>query len=274
MEAAECVTSQEAQVDLALTDGLMPSTNTAYEAVIEDGSYPADLVELWRTSVDEGGPRPKSAFYGLISSAIQARWHSPNSVDPDTTPKDRPTTCKTSSKERRCCDHDDRTGTGPHQGRHQRPLPFREPARPEAGRTRDHPDADRHRVPDAAGDLAVGLQLLAHRARRRRLRRPGELPDRPDRPAVLADHRHHGVLHGGHRRDRAGHRVRLRHGDAPADLRPRRRAHLDPRSPTASSRSSPASPGSSPSRSRTGSSTAGSRSSATTSTGSATRPPR
>jgi multiple sugar transport system substrate-binding protein len=87
MEAAECVTSHEMQVDLALTDGLMPSTNTAYEAVIKDGSYPADLVELWRTSVDEGGPRPKSAFYGLISSAIQARWHSPNSVDPDTTPK-------------------------------------------------------------------------------------------------------------------------------------------------------------------------------------------
>ena len=87
MEAAECVTSQETQVDLALTDGLMPSTNSAYEAVIKDGSYPADLVKLWRTSVDEGGPRPKSAFYGLISSAIQARWHSPNSVDPDTTPQ-------------------------------------------------------------------------------------------------------------------------------------------------------------------------------------------
>ena len=87
MEAGKCVTSQEVQVDLALTDGLMPSTNSAYEAVIEDGSYPADLVELWRTSVDQGGPRPKSAFYGLISSAIQARWHSPNSVDPDTTPK-------------------------------------------------------------------------------------------------------------------------------------------------------------------------------------------
>jgi multiple sugar transport system substrate-binding protein len=87
MEAGKCVTSQEVQVDLALTDGLMPSTNSAYEAVIKDGSYPADLVELWRTSVDQGGPRPKSAFYGLISSAIQARWHSPNSVDPDTTPK-------------------------------------------------------------------------------------------------------------------------------------------------------------------------------------------
>jgi multiple sugar transport system substrate-binding protein len=88
MEAAQCITSTQAQVDLALNNGLMPSTNSAYEAVIEDGSYPADLVELWRTSVDEGGPRPKSAFYALISSAIQARWHSPTSVDPDSTPKD------------------------------------------------------------------------------------------------------------------------------------------------------------------------------------------
>ena len=47
-----------------------------------------DLIELYRTSVDEGGPRPKSAFYSLISSAIQARWHSPESVDPDSTPKE------------------------------------------------------------------------------------------------------------------------------------------------------------------------------------------
>ena len=121
------------------------------------------------------------------------------------------------------------TAPAPTRSRHQRPLPCREPARPEAGGTRDHPDADRHRVPDDPGDLAVGLQLLAHRAGRPHLRRAGELPDRPDRLAVLADHRHHGVLHGVHRRDRAGHRVRLRHGDAPADLRARRRAHLDPR---------------------------------------------
>ena len=88
MAAAQCITKTEAQVDLAINNGLMPSTNSAYEAVIEDGSYPADLVELWRTSVDEGGPRPKSAFYSLISSAIQARWHSPASVDPGSTPKD------------------------------------------------------------------------------------------------------------------------------------------------------------------------------------------
>ena len=66
----------------------MPSTNSAYDEVAASGDFPEDLIELYRTSVDEGGPRPKSAFYALISSAIQARWHSPASVDPDSTPKD------------------------------------------------------------------------------------------------------------------------------------------------------------------------------------------
>jgi multiple sugar transport system substrate-binding protein len=87
MKAAECVTAPERQVELALTDGLMPSTNAAYDEVAASGDYPKDLIELFRSSVDEGGPRPKSAFYGLISSAIQARWHAPASVDPGSTPK-------------------------------------------------------------------------------------------------------------------------------------------------------------------------------------------
>lgn len=88
MAAAKCITSEQAQVDLALEAGLMPSTNAAYDKVIASGSYPEDLIELFRTSVDEGGPRPESAFYAMISGAIQARWHSPNSVDPDSTPQD------------------------------------------------------------------------------------------------------------------------------------------------------------------------------------------
>jgi len=88
MEAAECITSTKAQVDLALNNGLMPSTNSAYDEVAASGDFPEDLIELYRTSVDEGGPRPKSAFYSLISSAVQAEWHSPTSVDPDKTPED------------------------------------------------------------------------------------------------------------------------------------------------------------------------------------------
>jgi multiple sugar transport system substrate-binding protein len=87
MEAAQCITSTQAQVDLALNNGLMPSTNTAYDEVSAAGDFPEDLIELYRTSVDEGGPRPKSAFYALISSAVQAEWHSPGSVDPGSTPR-------------------------------------------------------------------------------------------------------------------------------------------------------------------------------------------
>ncbi len=88
MEAAQCITSTKAQVDLALNNGLMPSTNSAYDEVAASGDFPEDLIELYRTSVDEGGPRPKSAFYALISSAVQDRWHSPNGVDPDSTPEE------------------------------------------------------------------------------------------------------------------------------------------------------------------------------------------
>lgn len=88
MEVAQCITSQQAQVDLALEAGLMPSTNSAYDEVAKSGDYPKDLVDLFRTSVDEGGPRPESAYYATISGAIQERWHSPTSVDPDSTPEE------------------------------------------------------------------------------------------------------------------------------------------------------------------------------------------
>jgi multiple sugar transport system substrate-binding protein len=94
MAAAQCITSEQIQVDLALNDGLMPSTNAAYDKVAASGQYPKDLIELFRTSVDEGGPRPKSAFYAMISGAIQAKWHSPTSVDPNSTPGDSATYLK------------------------------------------------------------------------------------------------------------------------------------------------------------------------------------
>jgi multiple sugar transport system substrate-binding protein len=55
---------------------------------VASGDYPADLIELFRTSVDEGGPRPKSAFYAMISGAVQETWHSPRSVHPDSTPEE------------------------------------------------------------------------------------------------------------------------------------------------------------------------------------------
>lgn len=88
LEAAACITETESQVRLAVDAGLMPATRTGYESPELAEAYPADLLELFQTSVDQGGPRPKSAYYATISSAIQSVWHSPNSVDPEKTPQE------------------------------------------------------------------------------------------------------------------------------------------------------------------------------------------
>jgi multiple sugar transport system substrate-binding protein len=87
LEAASCVTSSDAQVALAVNEGLMPARSSAYDAQELKDAYPADLLELFSQSVDSGGPRPKSAYYATISAAVQSVWHSPTSVDPDSTPE-------------------------------------------------------------------------------------------------------------------------------------------------------------------------------------------
>lgn len=83
-EAAICVSSSKAQAALAVNEGLMPSRQSVYDSAELQDAYPADLLQLWRDSVDSGGPRPKSAFYSQISSAVQSEWHSPASVGPST----------------------------------------------------------------------------------------------------------------------------------------------------------------------------------------------
>lgn len=85
-EAAVCVTKPSSQAALAVTDGLMPSRNSVYDSPELQKAYPADLLDLYRQSIETGAPRPKSAFYSQISSAIQSVWHSPTSVSPDSTP--------------------------------------------------------------------------------------------------------------------------------------------------------------------------------------------
>lgn len=86
-EAAVCVTSPKAQAALAVNDGLMPSRNSVYDSPELQEAYPSSLLELYRDSIDSGGPRPKSAFYSQISSAVQTEWHPPTSVSPESTPE-------------------------------------------------------------------------------------------------------------------------------------------------------------------------------------------
>ncbi|MCM0622029.1 extracellular solute-binding protein [Nocardioides bruguierae] len=86
-EAAACITSVENQVQLAVDAGLMPATSSGYDAQELTDAYPADLLDLYRRSIEDAGPRPQSPFWATVSSAIQATWHSPADVDPDTTPE-------------------------------------------------------------------------------------------------------------------------------------------------------------------------------------------
>lgn len=86
-QAALCVTSPDAQSALAVNDGLMPSRKSVYESAALKKAYPADLLKLFSESVDTSGPRPQSAFYSQVSSAVQSRWHPPTSVNPASTPE-------------------------------------------------------------------------------------------------------------------------------------------------------------------------------------------
>lgn len=87
VEAAKCVTSPEAQLALAVNDGLMPARSSVYEEQDLVDAYDPELLALWQESIEAGGPRPKSAFYNQISGSVQSTWHPPADVDPDTTPK-------------------------------------------------------------------------------------------------------------------------------------------------------------------------------------------
>lgn len=88
LEAAQCVTDDQAQLDLAVNEGLMPARSSVYDDPELAEAYDASLLELFRESVEEGGPRPKSAFYNQISGAVQSVWHSPFDVDPESTPQE------------------------------------------------------------------------------------------------------------------------------------------------------------------------------------------
>lgn len=87
LEAARCVSSPQAQAALAINDGLMPSRASVYEQPDLVDAFDPTLLDLWRESLEDGGARPKSAYYATISAAVQRAWHSPTDVDADSTPQ-------------------------------------------------------------------------------------------------------------------------------------------------------------------------------------------
>ena len=85
-EALECVTSEENQVQYAVETANMPAKEGAYEDAGLREQFPADLLELFRTSIDAAGPRPASPYWSTVVNATLSRWHPASSVDPEQTP--------------------------------------------------------------------------------------------------------------------------------------------------------------------------------------------
>ena len=84
LEAAKCITTAEHQVKYAEDTGNMPSNEAAYDNADLQKAYP--MLDLFKQSINDAGPRPLSGYWSYIVGAILAKWHPGNSVNPDTTP--------------------------------------------------------------------------------------------------------------------------------------------------------------------------------------------
>lgn len=86
LDAVRCITSLENQVTYAIETANMPARQAAYDDAELRDQFPADLLELWQSSIDSAGPRPASPYWSTIVNATLSRWHPANEVDPDSTP--------------------------------------------------------------------------------------------------------------------------------------------------------------------------------------------
>lgn len=84
LEAAQCLVSPENQGINADITGNMPASTQGYDYPKLKESFPADLLELFQTSVDRAAPRTVTPYWSDVSGSIQNIWHPPRSVNGDT----------------------------------------------------------------------------------------------------------------------------------------------------------------------------------------------
>ncbi len=87
LEAVQCITSLENQVQYAVETANMPAREAAYEDAGLQDQFPADLLGLFRESIDSAGPRPPTPYWATIVNATLNEWHPADSVNPDSTPE-------------------------------------------------------------------------------------------------------------------------------------------------------------------------------------------
>jgi multiple sugar transport system substrate-binding protein len=90
LEAAKCITNLENQVTYASETGGMPTLEEAYEAKKLTELYPPEVLDLFRESVDEGGPRPNTEYWATIVNAVLSQWHPQDAVTEETPSESEP----------------------------------------------------------------------------------------------------------------------------------------------------------------------------------------
>ena len=84
-KAIKCITSEQHQKDYMLGTGNPASRAAVFgDAEIREQFPMADAI---RESLEAAVQRPRTAYYGDLSTAVQRTWSPPDSVDPATTPK-------------------------------------------------------------------------------------------------------------------------------------------------------------------------------------------
>lgn len=84
-EATKCITSAENEKLYSLNSGNQPSRESVYDDPEVKAKYP--MAPLWKQSIENAATRPLTPYWTDISGALFSSWHTPGSVDPDTTPE-------------------------------------------------------------------------------------------------------------------------------------------------------------------------------------------
>jgi multiple sugar transport system substrate-binding protein len=84
LQAIECLISPAVEKQNMLLSGNPVSNGSVYDDPDIQKQFP--MAGLMRDSINAGGPRPVTPYYGDVSSSIQRTWHPPASVNPNKAP--------------------------------------------------------------------------------------------------------------------------------------------------------------------------------------------
>ncbi len=85
-KAIQCITSEQHQKTYMLGTGNPASRSAVFDDPEVREQFP--MADAIRTSLDSAVQRPRTAYYGDLSTAIQRTWSPPDAVNPATTPRE------------------------------------------------------------------------------------------------------------------------------------------------------------------------------------------